>query len=269
MATVTIGQVRTVRVRKGEQLTVVTAASSTALVTHKNRIEGSTDVSETSMIASQTKYFGPFANDEVFEISCLTGSLTESISAVDLRDLVDAVTLIGAQAAQPSVGSVTMNLERVGMFYKLDFTFTGAQFAHTDAAGSGSSGSLKLFDFVEGVVVPMACTHNLTLTGDDLIDGDVGDMAGVVAFGSAAANAGDGALTGTEVSFCATAAFTLSSYVDAVGTVVNGQGSALDGTATPAALYLNESGSAATSEATGVLTVDGTATFLVAVLGDD
>lgn len=151
----------------------------------------------------------------------------------------------------------------------LDFTFISVSITHTDADGSGSSGSLKLFDFAQGAWQSLGCRTNLTLTSDATMDPS-GDMAGVFALGSVAANAGDGALTGTEVNFAATKAFTLSSNTLAVGTNLTGAGAAgVDGTATASALYFNESASAATSDANGVLTVSGTISLTVAKLGDD
>lgn len=266
--TLNINENKTVRLRKGEQMTVTCAAVSTATVVWKNRIEGDADNESFSLVASEAKLFGPYVNDEVFKVSCLTGSLTIDTAAVNDEDRTNLTTLLGAQAAQPAAGSVTLNVTREGFLYRMDFTLTGAAVTHTDAAGSGSSGSLKLFDFVQGVVIPIACRTNLTLTSDTTMD-VAGDMAGVFALGSAAANAADGALTGTEVDYVATKAFTLSSNTLAVGTNITAVGTGVDGTATAADLYFNESGTAATSDANGVLTVTGTISILVAMLGDD
>lgn len=159
------------------------------------------------------------------------------------------------------------NNSRIGV---LDFTLSNVSITHTDAAGSGSSGSVKLFDFVQGAWQSLGCRTNLTLTGDALIDGNQGDIAGVFALGSVAANAGDGALSGTEVDFAAAKAFTMSGGTIAVGTNLTTAGAAgVDGTATASDLYLNESCSAATSDANGVITVSGTISLTVAKLGDD
>lgn len=266
MTTVNIGENKSVLLAEGDQLTVTAAA--TARVVQKALSAGDADVLVYDMVAGEVKTFGPFKDTYPFQIEGLTGTVTYTTAEVDVDDQSTLTTVLGA-VNQPTTGKITCNVSRVGFLYRMDFTFDGVEIAHTDATTSGSSGSHKIFDFVQGAIVPIACRHDLTLTGDDTIDGDQGDMAGVVAFGSAAANAGDGALSGTEVDFAATAAFTLSSYVDAIGTTVTGQGTPVDGTGTAVDLYLNESGSAATSEATGVITVDGTASFLVAMLGDD
>lgn len=180
------------------------------------------------------------------------------------QDATVLATDIGAVAGT----GVACTIRRYGKFFSLDFTLTAVAITHTDAAGSGSSGSIKIFDFVQGAILPLGCRTNLTLTSDTTMD-VAGDMAGVFALGTDAANAGDGALSGAEVNFAATKAFTLSSNTLAVGTNLTGVGTAIDGTSTPADLYLNESGSAATSDANGVLTVSGTITVIGVFLGDD
>jgi hypothetical protein len=271
MSTLSIGEKKTVRVRKGQQLAVVTAASSTATVKQKARSEGDADVSSVSMVASQTKNFGPFINDEVFEISCLTGTLTEALTYVDAEDMTDIATFLGAQAAQPASGAVKLNISRVGFLYRLDFVLTAAQIPVTDAAGSGSSGSLKLFDFVQGAVIPIASRQDYTAFAEGAaLTGAVGDAAFVMGLGSAAANAGDAALTGTEVDFApVTGTITLSGGTG-TGTKMGGATSlAIDGTTTANDLYLNWSGSAATIDANSTIDVTGTVTLLVAMLGDD
>lgn len=265
--TINLNESKTYRLRKGEQLTVTCAASSTATVVWKNRNEGGTDNGSFSLVASEAKQFGPFVTDEIFKVSCLTGSLTVDSAAVDGDDVTSVTTLLGAVNA-PATGSISVNIDREGFFYRIDLTLTSVPITHTDAAGSGSSGSVKLFDFVQGAILPIGCRTNLTLTSDTTMD-VAGDMAGVFALGSAAANAGDGALSGTEVDFAATKAFTLSSNTLAVGTNITAVGTGVDGTATAADLYLNESGSAATSDANGVMTVSGTISLLIAFLGDD
>lgn len=266
--TINLNESKTYRLPKGQQLTVACAASSTATVLWKNRSEGGTDNASYSLIASESKVLGPYVNDEIFKVTCNTGSLTVDQAAVDDEDQTNIATLLGT-VNQPTTGTIRCNVQRDGFFYRMDFTLTGVEIAHTDAAGSGSSASHKLFDFVQGAILPVGARTNLTLTSDTTMD-VAGDMAGVFALGSAAANAGDGALSGTEVDFAATKAFTLSSNTLAVGTNVTLAGAAgVDGTSTAADLYLNISGSAATSDANGVITVAGTISLLIAMLGDD
>lgn len=176
-------------------------------------------------------------------------------------------TLVGAVAA---VTGLSCNIDKKGNIVTLDFTFTNVAVTHTDAAGSGSSGSLKIFDFVEQSIQPLASKSNLTFLGDALIDTNAGDMAFVYGFGSVAANAGDGALTGTEVDYAAVSGtITLAAKAGSSPSLIKGAGTGIDGTATAADIYFNESGSAATSDANGILTVSGTARIIVALLGDD
>lgn len=193
----------------------------------------------------------------------LREALEGIVNYIDNADLV--ATLVGAVAV---VTGLTCAIRYDGRIANLDFTLDDVEITHTDAAGSGSSGSVKIFDLVAGAWLALGCRTNLTLTSDTTMD-VAGDCAGVFALGSAAADAGDGALTGTEVNFAATKAFTLSSNTLAVGTNLTGAGTAVDGTATAADIYLNESCSAATSDATGVLTVAGTISLVLLNLGDD
>lgn len=183
---------------------------------------------------------------------------------LDALEGFDAASAVGTVAGS----GVACAISRHGKFATLSFTLTSVAITHTDAAGSGSSGSIKIFDLAQGAWQSIACRTNLTLTSDATMDVS-GDMAGVFALGSVAANAGDGALTGTEVDFAATKAFTLSSNTLAVGTNLTGAGAGVDGTSTASDIYLNESGSAATSDATGVLTVSGTITLVLVNLADD
>jgi hypothetical protein len=162
MSTLNVNQKTTTRIRKGEQLTVVAAASSTGTVIRKARVEGDANVSTTNIFASQTLTFGPYANDEVFEITCTAGSLTESAAILDNSDVSSLSSLLGSQSAQPASGSVGLNVRRVGDLYRLDFKLNAARITVTDAAGSGASGSLQLFDFVQGAIIPIASRQDYT-----------------------------------------------------------------------------------------------------------
>ena len=198
------------------------------------------------------------------------------ISALDsVSSLVDQSSSalasgVGALATAPLDGTVAATVARFGKFFTIDFTLTDAQIPVTDAAGSGSSGSLKLFTFVPSSVAFLGCRQDYTafdesdlvsFTGDTtdtlttitnvssltgLYVGQIitgvgigaaariasidsatqitltvastataatvsltapaltggaggGDAAFVMALGTVAANAGDGALTSTEV----------------------------------------------------------------------
>lgn len=169
----------------------------------------------------------------------------------------------------PTVTGLSATINNFGPIIKLVFTFTDVAVTHTDAAGSGSSGSLKIFDFATFAIQPLASRSNFTFASDTTMD-VAGDLAMVYGFGSAAANAGDGALTGTEVDFAAVSGtVTFSSNAATSASLLKGAGTAIDGTSTAVDLYFNESATAATSDANGVLTVNGTAEFLLLNLGDD
>lgn len=184
---------------------------------------------------------------------------------------VDKAPGIGTQAAQPASGSVTMTVTEQGPdIFKLHFVFDAARVTVTDAAGSGSSGSLKIFDFKDGVIQLLGSRHNWTAFAEGAaLTTAVGDAAFVIAFGSAAANAGDGALSGTEVDFGATRSVTNSGGTGTGATTVTAAQTPLDGTSTAVDLYLNWSGSAATIDGDSTIDCTGTATFMVAVIGDD
>lgn len=192
-----------------------------------------------------------------------------SVRDVDLNLVEDAIGSLN-----PASG-LSLDIKRSGAgVFRLDFTLTAVSIPVTDAAGSGSSGSLKLFDFAPGVIVPLGCIQAYTAFAEGAaLTGAAGDAAFVMGLGSAAANAGDAALTGTEVDFgAATATITLSSGTG-TGAKASGAGlnssAALDGTDTPIDLYLNWSGSAATIDANSAISVTGRVSVLVAVLGDD
>lgn len=185
-----------------------------------------------------------------------------------------SIPAVGAIADQPASGTVACVIRQMGTFFSLTFTFTAARITVTDAAGSGSSGSLKIFDFAAGGVVPLGCRQDYTAFAEgSALTGGAGDAAFVMGLGSVAADAGDAALTSTEVDFGAvTGTITLSGGTG-TGTKFSGAGlntsAGLDGTTTAVDLYLNWSGSAATIDANSTIDVTGTVTVVGVMLGDD
>jgi hypothetical protein len=168
---------------------------------------------------------------------------------------------VGAAVATATNGVRLTSAEKHGNLFRLAFAFTAASITVTDAAGSGSSGSLKIFDFDTGFVQVLGTQHTWTAFAEGAaLTGAAGDAAFVIAFGSAAANAGDGALTGTEVDFGATRAVTLSGGTGTGAVTIGTALTPLDGTATPVDLYINWSGSAATIDANSTISVTGTYT---------
>lgn len=185
----------------------------------------------------------------------------------------DSVVAVGT-VNQPTSGTVACSIAQMGAFFSLTFTLTAARISVTDAAGSGSSGSLKIFDFAAAGVVPLGCRQDYTAFAEgSALTGGAGDAAFVMGLGSAAADAGDAALTGTEVDFGAvTSTITLSGGTG-TGTKFSGAGlnssAGLDGTTTAIDLFLNWSGSAATIDANSTIDVTGTITVVGVLLGDD
>lgn len=175
-------------------------------------------------------------------------------------------TLVGAVA---SVTGLACVIEKHGNIATLNFTFTNVAVPHTDAGAGGASGSLKIFDFAQTALIPIGSRSNFTFATDTTMD-TAGDMVMIYGFGTAAANAGDKALTGTEVDFSAVSGdITFASNAATSASLLKGAASPLDGTGTALDLYFNESASAATSDANGTLTVNGTYQLTVLLLGDD
>jgi hypothetical protein len=173
-----------------------------------------------------------------------------------ILDQDDNATLVGAVNATTGLAC---SIVRTGNIFQLTFTLTAMSITVTDAAGSGSSGSSKLFDLVSGAFVPLACTQNYTAFAEGAaLTGGAGDAAFIMALGSAAANAGDAALTGTEVDIgSATATITLSGGTG-TGKKANGALAVIGEPAgTAVDIYLNWSGSATTIDANSTIAVTG------------
>lgn len=179
---------------------------------------------------------------------------------------------IFTRAAQPAAGSVITTIERVGSFIRMSIALNSARISVTDAAASGSSGSLTLGTFRQGAILPVASRQNYTAFAEgSALTGGAGDAVFKMGLGSVAANAGDAALTGTEVDFApATSNITLSGGTGSSGTVLGGIAtSPIDGTATATSLILNWSGTAASIDANSTIDVTGTIDLVFIYLGDD
>lgn len=185
------------------------------------------------------------------------------------------VLAVGAMVAQPTTGSVDVQYvhSKDGPGGRLDFTFNQANIPVTDAAASGSSGSLKIFTFNQQAIQITGCRQDYTAFVDgSALDTGAGDAAFKMGLGTVAADAGDGALTSTEVDICAiTGTITLSGGTGAGTAMVAGgtAGTALDGTTTAKDVYLNWSGTAATVDANSTIGVTGTVSVSFVFLGDD
>lgn len=206
----------------------------------------------------------------------ITGTMQDvgnALSGIPLQVSQGAMVGVGA-VNQPSSGVLGCLIKHYGDTVVLTFTLNAVRISVTDAGGSGSSGSHKLFDFEQAGIVPIACRQDYTAFAEgSALTGGAGDAAFKMGLGSVAADAGDGALTGTEVDFGAiTGTITLSGGT-ATGTKFSGAGlntnAALDGTGTAVDLYLNWSGTAATIDANSTIDVTGTITVICMLMGDD
>jgi hypothetical protein len=189
-----------------------------------------------------------------------------------IRLVGEQAPAIGAQAAQPAAGSIVMELNATQTGFRLKFTMTAARMTITDAAGSGSHGSLKLFDFVEGAVSFLGTRQDYTAFAEGAaLTGGAGDAVFEIGVGTTAiAAAADGTLgNGVNENVGQAVAVTLAGGTG-TGTAVDGaKTSALNGTATALDLFLNVSGSAATIDASSTLDVTGTIEIVGVFLGDD
>jgi len=176
------------------------------------------------------------------------------------------------QATAPVSGTVAIDHKGLsGGLITTTITLTAAQIPVTDAAASGSSGSLKLFDFPVGYLDVIASRMNFTAFAEgSALTGAAGDAAFKIGVGSVAADAGDGALSSTEVNIVpASATITLAGGTGVLATTGVVTPAGIDGTATAVPAYLNWSGSAATIDANSTIDVTGTITIVWSLVGDD
>lgn len=179
---------------------------------------------------------------------------------------------IGALGTAPASGTVAVAIKRWGPIFRLDFTLTAARMTVTDAAGSGSYGTLPLFTFVQQAVSFLGSRQDYTAFAEGAaLTGAAGDAVFEIGVGTTAISAAaDGTLgNGVNENVGQAVAVTLSSGTG-TGTAVNGAvTTALNGTGTATTLNLNWSGSAATIDANSTIDVTGTISVMGVFLGDD
>lgn len=181
-------------------------------------------------------------------------------------------TIVGAVAAAPASGTIAVAITRVGAFFKLVFTLTAARVPVTDGGGSGSYGTLKLFDFVQSGISFLGCRQNYTAFAEGAaLNGAAGDSVHVLGVGTVAAGtARDGTLTTTEQDIGTKTSQITNSAGTGAGTQTNGATVAgSDGTGTAITVNLNWSGTAATIDANSTIDVTGTIEIAGVLLGDD
>lgn len=184
-------------------------------------------------------------------------------------------TVTGAEIGtvnNPASGTVTLTVQRYGPFFVLDFVLAAARISVTDGAGSGSHGSLKLFDFVESAVSFLGCRQDYTAFAEGAaLTTAAGDAVFEIGVGTTAISAAaDGTLgNGVNENVGQAVSVTLSGGTG-TGTAVDGaKTTALNGTATALDLYLNWSGTAATIDASSTIDATGTIRVVGVLLGDD
>jgi len=184
----------------------------------------------------------------------------------------DIVAAIGSAASLTGV-KFSGNKVQYPHFY-FEWTLTAAEIPVTDAAGSGSSGSLKLFGFNPGSILVLGSRQNYTaITESAGVSG--GDTVFDIGLGSAAiAAAADGVLTASATydNIGAKVDGTLVTGELSGGTAITGHDPAnviIDGTSTAADCVLNWSGTAATVDASGTVYATGTLSVYGVFMGDD
>jgi len=169
-----------------------------------------------------------------------------------------------------AVSGLVTKIERYGPFFSITFTLTAVEITVTDAAGSGSHGPLKLFDFSANGVQYLACRQNYTAFAEGAaLTGAAGDAVFEIGVGSALiAAAADGTLATANDDIGGDVNVTLSGGTG-TGTAMTSTQKIVDGTTTATDINLNWSGTAATIDATSTIDVTGTITVTGVLLGDD
>lgn len=194
-------------------------------------------------------------------------------------EIARAVAMISPSAGaeigtvpQPTSGSIAHVVRRFGPLFVMDLTLTAARIPVTDAAGSGSHGTLKIFNFAQSAISFLGARQDYTAFAEGAaLTGAAGDAAFEIGVGTTAiAAAADGTLgNGVNENVGQAVAVTLSSGAGAGAIVDGAKATALDGTATALSLNLNWSGTAATIDANSTIDVTGTITVVGMLLGDD
>lgn len=186
-------------------------------------------------------------------------------------EITDDVTILGT-VNKPASGTITVTEYKFGPFVRTDFKLAAARITVTDAAGSGSYGSLKIYDFPQSALSFLGSRQDYTAFAEGAaLTGAAGDAVFEIGLGTTAISAAaDGTLgNGAQENVGQAVGVTLSGGTG-TGTAVTGcLTTAINGTATASDLYLNWSGSAATIDANSTINVTGTFSVLWAHMGDD
>lgn len=200
-------------------------------------------------------------------------AMFSELYALDLDLIASADNAANIGAVNASVtGTLSCAIERSGKFFTLTFTLADLEIEVTDDGVSGSFGSTKLFDFVQGGVAFLGCRQNYTAFAEGAaLTGEAGDAAFEIGVGTTAISAAaDGTLgNGVNENVGQAVSVTLSEGTGTGSAFDGAKTTALDGTTTALDLNLNWSGTAATIDANSTITVTGTITVAGVMLGDD
>jgi hypothetical protein len=158
-----------------------------------------------------------------------------------------------------SISGLTFKASRsASNIWTLEFTLAAVRLTVTDAGASGASASLKLFDFAPGIWQTLSSWQHYTAFAEgSALTTAAGDASFILACGSVAADAGDRALTSTEVDIADATGTLTDSSGTTTGDKLAGALSPINGLTTAVDLYLNWSGSAATIDASSTFDVTG------------
>lgn len=202
------------------------------------------------------------------ELNILDG-VTATATTLNYLDQTANATNVGAAASV--TGTLTTSIVRIGSLFHITFTLAAVRITVTDAAGSGSYGSTKLFDFVQGAVIFLGSRQNYTANVEGAaLTTAVGDAVFEIGLGTTPISAAaDGTLGNDAKENIGQAVAITNSSGTGAGTAVTGVTTTLDGTATALDINLNWSGSAATIDANSTIDITGTITVAGLLLGDD
>lgn len=132
-------------------------------------------------------------------------------------------------------GTVKVREEGNGILHRTVFTLASLLVTLVKNGTSTGGGGTKIYDFPEGLILPLVVSSNLTVT-------NAGDGSFLASLGTAVAGT-DGSLSSTEANFAPSTAATVSSGTGTCKMKSTSSsptpGSPLDGTGTAIDLYLN------------------------------
>jgi len=144
-------------------------------------------------------------------------------------------------------------------------TFTNVAVSTVDAGASGGQGSLKIYDFPEGLLDFRGGVTNITMTA---ASGIAATSTVITSVGTAVA-AADLTLTGTEADLVPSGSATLVASAGAIAQVsATANIATFDGTGTAKDAYLNFVVDATGSTANSTITVNGTVTLAWSLIAD-